>query len=206
MYKIIKNNKVIDVVRQADFIRFLPSGVIIRTGRDFAEGVTGSDNQTPYSFGINNQASVTEVSLEAITLEEFNRLQSLLNSEVAVSANERILADAKAEVISKLSDTCKTKITEGFSIRLLDGKYYNFKLTTEDQLNLLNLENQLNSSAATFVYHATGLPCRVFLREDIVKIIKAYRKHVLYHTTYFNVAKQYINSLIDLDKVQSFKY
>jgi predicted DNA-binding ArsR family transcriptional regulator len=38
------------------------------------------------------------------------------------------------------------------------------------------------------------------------KIIKSYRKHVLYHTTYFNVAKQYIKSLTELDKVSAFTY
>ena len=40
----------------------------------------------------------------------------------------------------------------------------------------------------------------------MLKIIKAYRKHVLYHTTYFNAAKQYIKSLNDIDKVISFTY
>jgi hypothetical protein len=40
----------------------------------------------------------------------------------------------------------------------------------------------------------------------MTKIVKAFRKHVLYHTTYFNVAKQYINTLTDVEKVNLFEY
>jgi hypothetical protein len=83
---------------------------------------------------------------------------------------------------------------------------YNFKLTAEDQLNLLSIENQLTLGAKTFIYHATNEPCRIFIRNDMERIIKAFRKHILYHTTYFNIAKQYINSLVDIDKVNNFTY
>ena len=38
------------------------------------------------------------------------------------------------------------------------------------------------------------------------KIIKAFRQHTLYHTTYFNVAKQYVMSLVDIDEVNAFTY
>ena len=41
---------------------------------------------------------------------------------------------------------------------------------------------------------------------DMKKIIQAYRKHILYHTTYFNAVKQYINSLTDIDKINEFNY
>ena len=89
---------------------------------------------------------------------------------------------------------------------MVDNKSYEFKLTTEDQINLLNLENQLNSGNKTFIYHATGLPCQIFTREDVSRVIKAYKKHILYHTTYFNTAKQYINSLTNIDKIKAFAY
>ena len=38
------------------------------------------------------------------------------------------------------------------------------------------------------------------------KLIKAYRRHVLYHTSYFNIAKQYIKTLSDVNKVTTFSY
>ena len=101
---------------------------------------------------------------------------------------------------------CKNKITSGFSVKLSDNQEYSFKLTTEDQLNLMSIENQLNAGEKTFIYHATNQPCRTFSFEDMSIIIKAFKQHVLFHTTYFNVAKQYVNSLVNIDAVNAFTY
>ena len=40
----------------------------------------------------------------------------------------------------------------------------------------------------------------------MAKIINTFKQHIQYHTTYFNVAKQYITSLQDLKKVCNFTY
>lgn len=114
--------------------------------------------------------------------------------------------DIKTQVIQKLSNICKDKITSGFTIKLSDNKLYNFRLTTEDQINLILLENQLCSNDEIFIYHATDQPCRVFLREDMTNVIKTFRRYLLYHTIYFNSAKQYIKSLSDLEKIKLFTY
>ena len=58
----------------------------------------------------------------------------------------------------------------------------------------------------TVVYHAINQPCRIFSRDDMVKVIKAFSQHTTYHTTYFNAAKQYINSLTDMEKINRFDY
>lgn len=204
MYKIIQNNKVIDVVKIPRFVRFLASGYIALTDKTSAQGIVGSDDKTIYSFKTRPGSSV--VSIQEITLEEFNRLQSLLNSKQEVCADESALAKAKRNKIKCLSEICKAKITSGFSIKLSDGENYNFKLTVEDQLNLMALEAQLTTDSTTFLYHATDMPCRFFSRDDMTKIVSTFRRHTLYHTTYFNVAKQYINSQTNLEKVLLFTY
>ena len=206
MYKIIYKSNIIDVVQNPTFVKILPAGHVAITDKLSANGIVGSDNLTIYGFEQVARPNTKVVTIEAITEKEFNRLKGLLNSEQEVVANKTLLIKAVDTVIKNLSDTCKNKITTGFSVRLSDGKTYSFKLTAEDQLNLLNFENQLNAGVKTFVYHATGLPCKVFAKEDMQKIIKAYRKHVLYHTTYFNVAKQYIQSLTDIDTINKFTY
>ena len=206
MYKIIYKSKVIDVVENPKFLRFLSSGYIAITDKSSAQGIAGSDGKTIYSLGNTNYSKALVVTIEKISLEEFNRLQDLLNSEQEVYADAGEIAKAKEAVIKNLSELCNQEIISGFSIKLSDGKLSSFKLTAEDQINLLNLENQLNSEAKAFVYHATNEPCRVFTRKDITKIVRAYRKHVLYHTTYFNIAKQYINSLSDINKINTFAY
>lgn len=206
MYKIIQEGKIVDVVRNPSFIKFLSSGHIAMTDKSSAQGVVGSDAKTVYSFGYNTNKAEAIVKIDKISLNEFNRLQSLLNSERKLSKTEKELISARQDKILELSDICKNKITNGFSVMLKDGNTYNFRLTAEDQINLLNLENQLNTGAESFIYHSTNSACRVFVREDIKKIIKTYRKHVLYHTTYFNTAKQYINSLTNVNKINDFSY
>lgn len=204
MYKIIQNNKVIDVVRHPRFVSFLKSGYIALTDKLSAQGIVGSDNETIYSFKPRPKYSMA--SIEEITPAELERLQGLLSSGQEPSADESALTVAKQEAIKRLSRICRDKITSGFSVVLSDGESYNFKLTTEDQLNLMSIEAQLNSGAETFIYHATDQPCKFFSREDMTKIIATFKRYTLYHTTYFNTAKQHINSLVDIEKVRLFTY
>lgn len=205
-YKIKQNGKVIDVVCNPSFVKFLASGHIAITDKSSAQGIVGSDMATIYSFGVESKFSKATVTISEVCVNEFNRLNGLLNSDNKLSKEEKELHAAQNVKIAELSNICNAKITAGFSVRLKDKNIYSFKLTTNDQINLLNLENQLNTGADTFIYHSTDCPCRVFNRDDMKKIIKSYREHVLYHTTYFNVAKQYVKSLAELAKVNAFTY
>ena len=206
MYKIIHKDKIVDVVRLPRFFKLLSSGHIALTDKSSSQGIIGSDDKTLYAFAPITQRKLDIVTIEEITLEEFNRLQGLLNSNQEVSVDDSALAKAKQQMIARISNICKNKITSGFSLTLSDGESYSFKLTTEDQLNLMSIEGQLNAGAETFIYHATNQPCKFFSREDMLKIINAFKRYTLYHTTYFNVAKQYINSLKSTEKVNMFTY
>ena len=201
-----KKDKVIDLVAEPRFIKVLPTGHIAVVDRGSATGIVGSDNQTLYSFVPTIRNDISLVKIEQITAKEFNRLESLLNSGKEVCADESALAQAKRETLKRLSTMCNIQIVNGFSVVLQDGKSYNFKLTTEDQLNLINIESQLNAGVESFVYHATNQPCQVFTRDDMQKIVTSFRKHLLYHTTYFNMAKQYINASTDINSVNKFAY
>ena len=204
MYKIIQNDKVIDVVERAKFVQFLEFGHIALTDKTSAQGIVGSDNSTVYSFV--EGTAYPLVSLEAINADEFSRLLSLLNSGVEVSADESALAKAKRAKLEALSGVCKYRITAGFKIMLSDNQESHFALSAEDQLNLTQIDNQLANGEEYFIYHATNQPCKVYNRDDMTRIVKAFRHHVLYHTTYFNTAKQYIKSLTDIEKVNLFYY
>lgn len=205
MYKIIYKEKVIDVVETPHFFRILPTGHVTFTDKSSAQGIVGSDNKTLYAFTPVKQRKLDVVTIEEITFEELKRLQSLLSSGQDI-IDETALTEAKHATIRKLSNQCKSKIISGFSVVLSDRKSYSFQLTIEDQLNLMSIEGQLNAGVDTFLYHATGQSCKYFSREDMIKIIAAFRRHTLYHTTYFNVAKQYINSLASIEKVTMFTY
>ena len=207
MYKIIQDNKVIDVVKTPNFLRFLPSGHIAFTDKTSAQGITGSDNKTVYCFSAIYSHKYPEVTIAEISSEdEFKRLQNLLNSSQVISADESALAKAKQDKIQCLSTYCKNKIITGLAIKLSDGNTYKFKFTLEDQLNLMLIESQLSGGASSVIYHATEQPCKSYSREDMLRVINAFKQLNLYHTTYFNIAKQYINSLTDIDIVDSFVY
>lgn len=204
MYKIIQNEKVIDVVQVPRFVSFLATGHIAITDKTSAHGIVGSDNETIYSFSPSTKYGV--VTIKEISANEFESLKKLLSSGQEVSADTTALEKAKQSKIKSLSNICKSKITAGFSVVLSNGESYNFRLTVEDQLNLMMLENQLNSGVENFIYHATEEPCRIYKREDVIRIVNAFKTHTLYHTTYFNTAKQYIKSLVDIEKVNLFTY
>jgi hypothetical protein len=206
MYKIILDNKIIDVVRKPRFLKLLKSGFVAITDKSSANGIAGSDNKTIYSLVDDIRADIPTVIIEEIDLDEFSRLDSLLNSGADIIANAAELNTEIDTAIENLSQICRHVITSGFSVLLSDGKIYKFKLTVEDQINLLNLENQLNAGENMFIYHATGSPCQVFKREDMQKIICTYRKFVRYHTTYFNAAKRYVSSLTNIDEIKAFSY
>ena len=202
MYKIIQNNSVIDVIKYPVFIKFLKTGHITITDKASAEGIVGSDN-TPYSFIVNKKYK--KVSITKINEKEFKRLQSLLNSGEKIAADSAALTKAQKDKIATLSSICKNKIIAGFTIELSDGMH-KFKLTIEDQINLMTIENQIRAGETSFVYHATDEPCTIYSLEDMQKVIAAYKAHTLYHTTYFNAAKQYVTALVDIEKINRFNY
>jgi hypothetical protein len=206
MYKIIKNNTIIDVVYHPHFVKFLTPDNIVITDRPSAQGIIGSDGQKLYCFTENLNDNLDVVTIEKIDHDEFKKLRGFLNSNYEIPANEAALEKLKYKKITLLSDICKSKITAGFTVVLSDGNSYNFKLTVEDQLNLMSLENQLSNGDNHFIYHATDMPCRLYSREDMCKIINAFRQHILYHTTYFNMAKHYIKSLACIEKINLFSY
>ena len=206
MYKIMQEGKVIDLINFPKFIKFLKSGLVTITNSFLAQGIIGSDDETIYCFSSILGKDYPVVTLEEISVEEFEKLQSLLDSSQKADDSVDMLEAAKQTKINSMSAMCKNKIISGFSVKLLDGYDHNFKLTTEDQLNLMLLESQLNSGESYFIYHATDSPCQVYLREDVIRILKTYKAHVIFHTTYFNTLKQYIKTLNDIEKVNSFVY
>ncbi len=206
MYKIIQNNKIVDVVSTPLFVKVVSPNNVILVDKYLAEGIIGSDNETLYGFAPNKHKAWDIVTIQEISEEEFNRLSSLLNSGQEITADKNSLTKAQREKIQQLSSMCNNKIVQGFSVILSDGESYGFKLTIEDQINLTLLETQLNAGESTFIYHATNQPCRSFNREDMLRIIRTFRQFVLYHTTYFNLTKQYIKSLTDIEKVRLFTY
>ena len=200
MYKIIYNNKIIEVIENPKFIRFLAKGHVGITSKSDAQGILSENSSSIYRFDYSAQTirqNIIDVEIEKISIEEFRRLEYLLNSGKQPDADMSALSIAKRNKISSLSEECNRQIISGISLVLSDNQIHQFKLTIEDQLN---------SGITTFVYHSTGEPCKVFNKEDMYKIISSTRSHIQYHTTYFNLLKQYVNTLVTSEEVQNTYY
>lgn len=117
-------------------------------------------------------------------------------------ADSKHVLEAKEQKIKFLSEMCQTVIENG--IQIGDNHY---SLTTTDQMNLSKLANQaMMMPELPLFYHSDGHLCHQYTPEQITQIATAGVAWVTYHTTYFNFAKAYIESLTDFDTIASFKY
>jgi hypothetical protein len=206
MHKVIHNNKVIDFVKSLKYIKISKSGFVSITDRVLAQGILGSDDETVYCFEPVPGKDYLVVTIEEASSDNFETQGGTSGPTFDIIEDELVLEEARQNKIDALSAICRDKIAGGFSVKLSDKNTYVFELTTEDHLDLIILENQLASGESYFVYHAKDKSCQVYSREDMARIIKAFKAYRLYHTTYFNTAKQYIKSLTDVEAINAFTY
>ena len=211
MYKIIHNNIIIDVVEELRYVRYIPQfNKIVPTNALTAQGICGSKNGVYYALqGINIPAEKKhwkQVSIFEISETEFNDLRSRLNKNYTLYANNVILDSTRKDKIAELSIECNKIITEGISVRLEDNFYYNFRLTIEDQINILELEKEVRDGATSVIYHSTNNVCREYTANEIKLISNAASNHKKYHTTYFNLLKYCINNMYNTDEINNIKY
>lgn len=209
MFKIISSNKIIDVIKNPQYIRFIENGHICKSTESNAHGLLGSDNKKVYRFDLKaktTRSDILDVQLIPIRETEFNKLVKLIEAGELITADKTQLDKAKRLKIEELSNICNKNIIAGFSIILSDNQVHHFKLTIEDQINLMLLESQYNKGVETFIYHSTNNSCRVFGREDMFKVLSNYKKHIQYHTTLFNLLKQHIKALSSIEAVWEISY
>ena len=87
-----------------------------------------------------------------------------------------------------------------------DGTYQTFRLTIEDQLNLLGIEREILNGEQSFLYHSTNNVCEFYSQEEMLRLINESYKHKTYHTTYFNLLKYCINNMSNIDAISQIEY
>lgn len=126
---------------------------------------------------------------------------------ISVTPN-KILIDQntyKNDKISYLSFNCNKMITNGFDIELSDTSGH-VSLTAEDQINLSTAYNSILQGAAQYPYHLDGQLCQMFSAEDISKIAQTATAHKLYHTTYFNHLKSWVERCETKEEIDAIDY
>lgn len=115
------------------------------------------------------------------------------------------LNNCKQEKISDLSNICNQTIINGFDVELSDISGH-VSLTAEDQINLSTAYNSILQGAAQYPYHLDGQLCQMFSAEDISKIAQTATAHKLYHTTYFNHLKSWVERCETKEEIDAIDY
>lgn len=210
MYKLIVDNIVVDVVNKLRYVRYIPelNKVVITTAAS-AHGICGSDNKTFYALPqviVPQEKSYWKVATPVkICEKEYNELRSALKTQNTV-VPDYVLDTVRTRKISELSKSCNSTIISGFNCLLSDSKIHHFKLTIEDQLNMFDLQRELDAGSEKIVFHATDEVCQAYSREDIQTILTAATTHKRYQTTYFNILKNCIYNIYDVETIKAIKY
>ena len=210
MYKLIVDNIVVDVVNKLRYVRDIPElNKIVITTAASAHGICGSDNKTFYALPqvtVPQEKSYWKVATAVkICEKEYEELKSALKRH-AVIVPDYILKLEREKKICELSESCNHTIISGFNCVLSDGKIHHFKLTIEDQLNMFDIQRELDAGAEKIVFHATNEICQGYSREDIQIILTAAATHKRHQTTYFNILKNCIYNIYDIETIKAIKY
>ncbi len=209
MFKVVYNDLVIDILTEIKYFRYLrKSNKTAITDATSADGFYGSNNELYYLEGRRHpqDSKVKLVKLISISAAEYKELQLKLKNNIKVEGNVAKLISIKKSKIEELSKECNNTIISGVDVLLSDGRYYNFRLTVEDQINLLEIEKHLSKGVEQVIYHSTNSTCKLYNATDMIKIITAASRHKQYHTTYFNILKNCINNMYTAEEVSKVKY
>jgi hypothetical protein len=106
--------------------------------------------------------------------------------------------------INEMSRACRETIEAGFDLDIR-GETKHFSLTAQDQLNLMSL-NLMAQTESLIPYHADGEACTFYTNEEINEIVESATAFKIYHTTYYNALKTYINALETIEDIAAIKY
>ena len=218
----VEKNIILKVVRDTDIIcmKKTLSGQFIATKKLFSSN--------DYAICVDNIIYIVDgkdfddtqykkVSLVMLSLSEFNVLSQMLQESVK-NDEENLIEDVELYKDTSTLDTiismkiyalkleCSKNITAGIDIHYSETLTKHFDLTLEDQLNLQNIKYLIFQGETQFAYHSKGEPFRYYSKEEMQLIIDAANRHILYHNSYFNSLRNYINSLENIEEVDSIYY
>ena len=222
-YKLIDNNHVIGVISSNDFIYYSPIvDCFLRGSEENGEYISFQNKlyRTTWMKPIKVMQTYNLVNTLEITFEEYEiYMEAIYNNEEIeedepeeeidiIPEPDPIYQDTlefiRNSKLKEMSVACRHNIEAGIDLEI-HGEIRHFSLTTQDQLNLINL-SALSSAQELVPYHADGEECNFYTNEEINQIIDAATKLKIYQTTYYNSLKTYINSLETIEEVAAVEY
>ena len=224
-YKIIKDNELIGVVNSYDFIRYQESTQgFVRSNEVRGELVVYGDHayrsawMAPLNENITSeyeQAIIIEIDKQTYDtfMEAIEQQEEIPEEDYSDEYHYTPIVDPIEETtidfirknkLNQMSYICRTTIENGFDL-VFRGEIHHFSLTTQDQLNLMSL-SAMAQTQSLIPYHADGEQCIFYTAEEINEITKKANELKVYHTTYYNALKNYINSLDTIEAISAIEY
>lgn len=222
-YKMINNNQIVGAISSYNFVSYSPVAEgFLHTNEQLGEYI--SYNGQLYRSTIMKPIVISKeyipIILIEITEEEYNIYSGAIqnNEEIYEQRQEEIIEDppfidmndvASVEFIrysklNEMSNACRQTIEAGFNLEIR-GENHHFSLDTQDQLNLISLSAMMQTQEY-IPYHADGEACIFYTAEEMNQIITTATQFKIYHTTYYNALKAYINSLETIEEIAAIKY
>lgn len=229
-YKLIKENQIIGVINSNDFVIYSPITDCFLGATDLNGEYACYNNKLYRSTWMSPTVQTVkyeEVLIISITKEEYDTFISAIKTNQEIENNktqeeieeEEIEREINSSVdniteatldfirqskLSEMSYKCRKAIENGIDIEV-KGEKRHFSFTTQDQLNLMSLSTMAQTSDI-IPYHADGEQCIYYTAAEINTIIAAMNNHKIYHTTYYNALKAYINSLETIEEISTITY
>ena len=157
-------------------------------------------------------------NINEITYDEYNIYKEAINKNQIIEEEEEeiipiIIPEEETDEtikflqsskIAEMSNTCHKIIEAGIDLEIRNEMRH-FSLTTQDQLNLMSL-NAMAATQELIPYHADGEACIFYTAEEIQQIVAAATAYKIYHTTYYNALKNYINALETIEDIAAITY
>lgn len=219
--KVVLDGQIIDAVKELSCCKYNKrSGMVLRCGRrDSPSGIVSERTGEIYQVGSwprfpDSVTPAGTVEIVYIDEVEYNALVEALDVDgpvVPPEVDTEIPSDAtldfvKEAIIRKMSAACGVAITDGVDVVLSDGETYHFSLKLEDQLNLMSLQSLIFSGAEVVPYHADGEECRYYSVADFQSVAHAATSWKIYHESYFNNLRAYIQSMTSIPEVMAVEY
>ena len=228
-YKLMKDFKIFGVCNSNDFKYYNPNSNLILSSDEIHGQLIRYKQQLYRDYWMtdlpaNFNRAYELVKVAEITDNEFNVLFEMLSkidyiteskeesgtpviTVVPSTFQEEPTIEAVRKLkLQELSNICNQTIENGFDTTLSDNISHHFSLTTQDQLNLISIGQMAANGMEMIPYHADGEICKFYSPDDINNIIEAATQYKIYHTTYYNALKNYVNSLDDINTIQQIEY
>ena len=229
-YKLIKENQIIGVINSNDFVVYSPITDCFLGATDLNGEYACYNNKlyrSTWMSPIVQMVKYEEVLIIGITKEEYDTFMSAIKANQEIENNktqeeveeeeiereinspvdnitETTLDFIRQSKISEMSLQCRKTIEAGVDVELrMETKH--FSMDTQDQLNLMSL-GVMAQTQELIPYHADGETCIFYTADEINQIVAAATAHKVYHTTYYNALKNYINSLTTIEEIAAITY